>query len=171
MAVSRRVLIRFAIWIPLLLAVVAWRLWSDWRAARSVDDESIEATWSAEQRRATPEEWQRDIAELGEQRLAKRIKWQLVHINEGNGGVPVPRGTLVWWHDGTQERLAYLPAPGEDPSAMAPALGIALSTGRAVVYRFADDPDPDLHARITGNELPVDFQLPPGWTVLRHPEG
>ena len=165
---SRRILLRLAIWIPLLLLVVAGKYWLEWRAEQERGDPSTRTERGYQalpHRYASPEEWALPIAELGQRQLAKKLVYRPLERVEGAN--LASRGELVWLHDGQGERLAYLAAPSEDASAAAPALGIALREGKAVLFDLHGDPE--LVQRIRSGEMPVDYQLPEGWTVLLPP--
>jgi len=161
----RRVIIRVLVWTVLLLGALAWRLWADVRERQDQSTHEIQIYQEVPHRAAEQELWRRDIAALGAQRLGKRLVWRpLQQVGERRAR---PQGELIWWHDGRGERLAYLAAPGEDPTTAAPQLGIDLHQGSAVLYNMHGDSS--LQERLF--ELPMDYQLPEDWTVLTPPQG
>jgi hypothetical protein len=159
---SRRSWLHLAFWLPLVLGALGYRWWLDrsQAVARGADEAvaASDAPWR--QRRAEADEWARDIAGLGRVRAAKRLTWRALGPAQVQAG-----GALVWWHDGQNERVSYLPV-AEDPPNAGLALVAALRDGRAVLF--------DLHgdAELVGRleELGGGEGLPPDWEVLLPPE-
>lgn len=159
-----RCLIRFAIWIPLLALVIAARWWWFPVADEAAPDgERMVTLADVPMRPATVEEWSRDIAALGQDALAKRLIWQPLRRDRG----PQARGVLLWWHDGRDERIGYLPHPDEDDGVVAAmSLMRALVAGDAVLYQVHGDPK--LYRRL--QDISANFAVPPGLTVLKPPD-
>ena len=156
----RRHSVRIALWLTVLMAVVVYRAWSDWRL--------FSESQGLRFRHASTAEWQRDIASLGEERLAKEVLWLFIRHDLDHDY----QGRLVWWHDGT-EQLSYLPGPEEnDPRASFLQLIGDLRHGRGgqpppvVIPNLHGDAE--LSQRIL--TLASEQQPPPGWTILRAPD-
>lgn len=157
---SKRTWIRLAIWIPLLAIALGYRWWHDQPnpPSRAADD-AVAADEAFVQRSASAEEWAQPIETLGRERSAKRLAFQAL------GPDPLrAEGILVWWHDGVEERVSYLPAAGEDPG-VGIALVLALMDGSAVLFDLHGDPG--LVERL--GELKPVAGLPEGWEILRPP--
>ncbi|TVR14265.1 MAG: hypothetical protein EA401_04890 [Planctomycetota bacterium] len=158
-----RYLIRFAIWVPILLLIIAARWW--WFPVAdegAVGGERMVTMADVPMRPASVAEWSRDIADLGEQALAKRLVWQPLRRDRR----PQARGVLIWWHDGHDERIGYLPHPDEDDAVVAAmSLMRALIAGDAVLYQVHGDPE--LGERL--QDISANFAVPPGVTVLKPP--
>lgn len=121
-------------------------------------------------RQATPAEWQRPIAELGTERLAKQLTWLASQASFGPGyqgprsAAVAAEGRLVWWHGPAGEALSYLPASGETEMDGIRLVN-AIHRGRVTLYNRHGDPS--LILRL--GELPAGLPLPDGWTVLTPP--
>lgn len=167
-------LIRIGAWIA-LVAIIGAYSWYTWREEEP-PIEPVGEEWRTTPPggpvlfdEATPEQWSRSLAGLGEERLAKRLVYVRLR------GEEAARGTLVRYDPGGGTRLAYLPAEGEDPLEVGTALLDAIDRGEVVVYRFGDPDDEDLPGESPGPEHPSwsSFSLDPGlsegWTVLLAP--
>ena len=131
---------------------------------------------------ASEDEWQRDISELGAQQKGKRLDWRWIGLSaggvEGLGGLQGtsgaralsgegsrkrPSGDLVWFHDGTQEYVAYLPAEGEGSQQAVETIR-GLIRGEAVMWGFHGDPSLiqriDQVAMATSIPAGVDYSAP-----------
>ncbi|MFW5752674.1 MAG: hypothetical protein ACOCYV_01350 [Planctomycetota bacterium] len=154
---------RIAIYIVIILVIVAFRVWSDWRGGGKPAPR-----WHI--REATAEEWDAPITELGERQQAKQVVWRFVRHDMA----PDYDGMLVYWHDGEAEQLGYLPQPGEDPQTALSELIVDLRRGRGPgqpppAMIFIDPADPPLRGRLLELVLGSD-PLPAGWTVLTPPD-
>ncbi len=160
-SVLRRHSVRIALWLSVLVAVVVYRAWSDWSIFRD--------TVGLRFREASAEEWQKTIAELGQELLAKEVSWMFIRHDLDHEY----HGRLVWWHDGT-ERLSYLPSPeDENPRRAFLQLIGDLRHGRG------SQPPPVVILNLHGDATLVERVLPlsmageepppSGWTILRAP--
>lgn len=160
---------RLAVWIALLALVVAGRwLWSQREAwlGQPATAASAEVTAHASGvylRPASVEEWQLDIATLGRQAKGKRLVWQPLNASAWDY---LPKGHLVWWHDGQAERLGYAPAAEENAQAAVVDIVRALLEGRAVLYNTHGDAE--LLQRI-GDQMSANWRLPNGLVILSPP--
>lgn len=158
----KKVWIRLVIMIPIVIALAVWANLPQRPRPDPVDG----PIGTLSTRPATSAEWQQDIATLGAERLAKQLTVLWIRHD-----VPATfGGRLVWYHDGSLERLAYLAAADEEPSRAMAALMVAVDrSGHAQLYAGFDPSREPAEALARVREMPMVNGLPPGWTVLTAP--
>jgi hypothetical protein len=144
------------IWSVLLVTIIAVQVWYE-----SAPAPKTEAGPTHTRREANDVEWALPIADLGGVGLGKRLVFRPV-----GSQAPDSKGDLVWWHDGEQERVAYLPAPGEDATRAVFDLMRGLRDGTVLLYDAHGDAD--LQRRLH-EEIIANWALPDGFSVLYAP--
>ena len=156
---------RLIVWIVLLAIVLAGRfLWdvSVTSTEPELDPSAVVLPGGWIEREASVEEWLSDISALGISGAGKRLVWLPVALREAP-----PRGTVVWWHDGREERLGYIPAEGEDGTIVMFTFVRGLTSGQIALYDVHNDPE--LADRIL-NQINANWAVPEQLLVLRAPK-
>lgn len=153
-----RVIIWLAVIAVIIVGQLLWSMLGDAKPSPSPQPQPALVPAS----HAETAQWLQPIAALGSQQLAKKL------ITRPLRGQPPALGQLLWWHDGQAERIAYLPAAGEDPQRALLSLLAALEDGSVVMYNLHGDEQ--LLPRILDSiaRSPV-FELPVGWRILLPP--